>query len=104
MGLSEHLGDTERAHLNAIRLNNNWSIRDLAKAMTAAGWPISHSTLNHLFGGTLRHYDRTVYGVRKFLAEVEAEHRRTHYDLQLAAAAKRLATNQAKKSRAATGA
>jgi len=90
---------TEVEHLNAIRLRNNWSIRDLAKAMGKAGWPISHSTLNHLLkADRVRHYDRTIYKVQKFLVQVEAEHRRDRYEIQLAAAAKRMATNDSKKS------
>lgn len=63
----------ELDQLNAIRLRNDWSIRELRNAMHDAGVRVSSRTLQYLITPTSsndRHIptDRTLYKIRVYLA------------------------------------
>ena len=60
--------------LNSIRLNHDWSIRDLAVRMKAHGCPVGERTLHDLLMKTRRRrgpFDRTLYKIRVYLAHLE---------------------------------
>lgn len=86
--------------LNEIRLRNDWSIRELAAAMVAAGYHLSSRTLYMLLKDRETHepYDRTLYKVEQYVADCQERDRRSARHKQMAAVAKAAATRAAKKA------
>jgi hypothetical protein len=88
------------ADLNEIRLRNDWSIRELAAAMGAAGYHLSSRTLYVLLKERESHepYDRTLYKVERYVERCHEHDRRSERHKLIAAAAKAAATRAAKRA------
>jgi len=92
--------------LNEIRLRNDWSIRELAAAMSAAGFHLSARTLYALLKDRESHepYDRTLYKVEQYVSQCHERDRRSARHKLIAANAKAAAARAAKKAPRSAGA
>ena len=68
--------DSEDAidRLDALRLANDWSFRQLSADMERVGVTMSAQTLHQLLADRdVKPYDRTLYKIRKYFEQLDAE-------------------------------
>lgn len=60
--------------LDALRLEKDWSFRELSADMARLGVTVSSQTLHQLIADReVKPYDRTLYKIRKYFEELDAE-------------------------------
>jgi len=63
--------------LDALRLENDWSFRELSSEMERAGVILSAQTLHQLLADRdVKPYDRTLYKIRKYFDQLDGKRSR----------------------------